>query len=315
MNHKSTVLLVDDNDELRASSGALLAGEGYQVLEAGNAAQAMQLLNATGSRVDAVVTDVNMPGGDGIALVAGIRRVAPCLPVVFISSHVDERLGRRISEGDVAFLAKPFGPSSLTEALATARRVAHRADGAAPQATITRPQPPARQRHSAARPISARPAIRLGLAAAAAILAIGIGFQRSRSQAPDLPSQVATGARRSIRVEPLFPSGTLAMRPATLSWKPVAGADAYRAEIRRIGYDLVWQDTVSRSSAALPKAVLARLDAGVTYTWRVEALSGGTRIAISEVLRFRIGAAPAASRGPRSPNAMGGEPHREGGDP
>jgi hypothetical protein len=153
--------------------------------------------------------------------------------------------------------------------------------------------PPARQRKAPSFTSHKRtswqaPAVWLA-AAAGLILALGTGFELRRQQAPELPTVVSPGAIRSMRVEPLFPLGTLAARPSSLSWKPVSGADSYRVEIRRIGHDLVWENTVIRSSAMLPEAVRADLDLGVTFTWRVEALAEGTRIAVSEALRFQVG--------------------------
>lgn len=66
------------------------------------------------SRVTCLITDVRMPGMDGIELQRLIRRERVDLPVIFISAHFDNavRLGA-IEEGAVEFLYKPFAPSQL----------------------------------------------------------------------------------------------------------------------------------------------------------------------------------------------------------
>lgn len=300
---ETTILLVDDNEELRFASAALLAEAGYCVLEAANAAAALRRLRRGGESIDLVVTDVNMPGESGIRLVERLRLRSPQLPVVLISGHIDQRLASRLAKGDVAFLAKPFGPASLREALAKARRVADRADSAAPIETRrARSRHPARHRprSSPARPRAARrrfggPAT-LALAALL-VAALGIAWALSLSEAPELPSEVPSGVVRSLRVEPLFPAGALATVPRTLAWKPTPGADAYRVEIRRIGYDLVWQAKAEDTVAALPETVRAHLDAGVEFTWQVEALIDGRAVARSEIMRFRISARSSGATG------------------
>lgn len=273
-----TILLVDDNEDLRASCATFLRDGGYRVRQAADAEQAMGALVEIGEPIEALVTDVNMPGEDGIRLVERIRQHQPGVPVVFISSHVGERLRSRLAAGDVTFLAKPFGPASLAEALATARRIANRADFAVHRGELGASlKSPARRWPRA-----------LVALAATVLLAIGLAFQLRAPRAPELPSTVESGVLRSIRVQPLFPAGTLEQAPATLAWRASAQADTYRVEIRRIGYDLVWQSETESTVIAIPSRVQDELDAGVVYTWRVEALEGESVIARSEAVRFEV---------------------------
>lgn len=299
MKETTTILLVDDNEELRISSAALLAEAGYRVLEAADARDALHAADAAVDRIALVVTDVNMPGESGIRLVEKLRQRDPRLPVVFTSGHIDERLATRLAAGDASFLAKPFGPVSLREALATARRAAVRAESATPVKTPgARPDPPARHRSRA-------PAV-LALAASL-VIGLGLALKLGRAEAPVLPAEVPAGVARSIRVEPLFPAGELEEPPKTLAWKASAGAEGYRVEIRRIGYDLVWRSAVEDTAIVLPPEVRARLDAGVIFTWQVEALYQGESVARSEVVRFRIstGGPDSSSRLPRSSDGNG----------
>lgn len=296
----AAILLVDDNEDLRTSCAAFLADQGHRVLEAADALQAMRLLRSTRGQIEAVVTDVNMPGESGIRLVERIRQHQSGMPVVFISSHADERLVSRLASGDVVFLAKPFGPSSLREALATARRIAIRAESAIHNET------------SGARPISpARHLPRTMLAlAATVVIGIGILFQQGFSKAPALPSEVPSGIVRSIRVQPLFPTGTLEDPPTTLSWIASTDAPTYRVEVRRIGYDLVWQSETQSTTIVVPKNVQRLLDAGVAFTWQVQAVVDGKVVARSERVRFRISVShsDASNRSPRAVSKSTSEP-------
>jgi two-component system, cell cycle sensor histidine kinase and response regulator CckA len=120
------VLLVDDNDIVRDLMRAMLEREGFQVLDACNGARALELV-AGGDRIDLLVTDVFMPGIDGLELADRVLDFHPEAAVVFTSGHVDERI---LAPGTVpagaAFLAKPFSMADLAR---TARDVFAAADG------------------------------------------------------------------------------------------------------------------------------------------------------------------------------------------
>ena len=103
----ATLLVVDDDDQVRPVTAGFLRGLGYKVIEAASAEAAEVLAHAAGS-IDLVITDVVMPGADGPALAARLRADWPGLPVLFVTGHAD----RARLEGE-AVLAKPFSSVEL----------------------------------------------------------------------------------------------------------------------------------------------------------------------------------------------------------
>jgi PAS domain S-box-containing protein len=106
------VLLVDDDGSVRGVTAAQLSDLGYEVVEASGPEEALVRLDARPD-LDAVVTDVVMPGMDGATLAAEMRRRRPDLPILFMTGHADR--ARLIGE---AVLDKPFSPQDLASALA-----------------------------------------------------------------------------------------------------------------------------------------------------------------------------------------------------
>ena len=122
---RRTVLVVEDEDDLRAAIRRLLQDDGYTVLEAENGANALQLLNAPGAHgVALVLTDLRMPVMDGRQLAAALARLRPSLPVVFMSGFTAQLMDMRLVSPHFAFLAKPFKNDDL---LATVRGQLERA--------------------------------------------------------------------------------------------------------------------------------------------------------------------------------------------
>jgi CheY-like chemotaxis protein len=104
------VLVVDDEPLLRASIRAILEDNGYAVKEAANGHDALQLLDADG--IDAVLTDIEMPGGlNGLDLVKLIRAMWPSMHLIVMS-------GRTLPKPDelpahTRMLTKPFSLERL----------------------------------------------------------------------------------------------------------------------------------------------------------------------------------------------------------
>lgn len=110
------VLVVEDEDEVRATIEAALQSEGYQVVTVASAPEAKSLLE-TGT-FDLVVTDMLMPGGNGKTVVQAARQSAGNPPVVVITGKPDPALEQELGLAGVArVVAKPFGLSDLLAAV------------------------------------------------------------------------------------------------------------------------------------------------------------------------------------------------------
>jgi PAS domain S-box-containing protein len=113
----ASVLLVEDNDQVRAFAESLLVDLDYRVVSAASAEQALEAL--AGRDFDLLFTDVMMPGMSGIELAECARALHPELPVVLASGYNEQM----VSGAAAAFqtLAKPYGAATLGTALAAAR--------------------------------------------------------------------------------------------------------------------------------------------------------------------------------------------------
>jgi two-component system, cell cycle sensor histidine kinase and response regulator CckA len=111
-----TVLVVEDQDEVRAVARRILMTNGYRVIESRNGAEALTLLHALEFNVDLVLTDAVMPQMGGPELVRALKAEDPLLPVVMVSGYTDKELvtyGAR--ELNVPFLPKPFRSDDLLQ--------------------------------------------------------------------------------------------------------------------------------------------------------------------------------------------------------
>lgn len=110
------ILLVDDEDAVRAIVARLLTANGYRVIVARHAEEALSLWNTHAAEIVAVISDVRMPGTDGVSLVRDLRRRRPGLPVLLISGFLDEQMKADMPR-DAATIRKPFTRSELLEAV------------------------------------------------------------------------------------------------------------------------------------------------------------------------------------------------------
>ena len=105
---QGTILLVEDEEGLRALNARGLASRGYTVLEAGNGVEAIEAFDKHG-HVDLVVSDVVMPEMDGPTLLKELRRRDPNVKIIFVSGYAEEAFSKNLpSQEQYAFLAKPF---------------------------------------------------------------------------------------------------------------------------------------------------------------------------------------------------------------
>jgi len=109
------VLVVDDDVTSRAAMRRVLEHQGYSVIVAEDALDALRMLERTHVPVDLLVTDVQMPGMNGDVLVARVRESWPDLPVVYVSGEPSNARLVQQTGGVVHFLAKPFLPAELLE--------------------------------------------------------------------------------------------------------------------------------------------------------------------------------------------------------
>ncbi len=110
-----TVLLVEDEDMVRAVAERALSRQGYSVLTAEHGEAALELLGRV-DRPDLLITDVVMPTMDGPTMVRQVRQRYPDLPILFMSGYAEEQLRKSIDIDNVAFLPKPFSVQQLIEA-------------------------------------------------------------------------------------------------------------------------------------------------------------------------------------------------------
>ncbi|TMQ54157.1 MAG: response regulator [Candidatus Eisenbacteria bacterium] len=129
-----TVLLVEDDESVRALSRSVLAMSGYTVLEANGAAAALRICEQHTGSIQIVVTDVVMPETGGRILVERLRAMRPAIRALYVSGYTDDTVLRHgVLEEGTAFLQKPFTPAALANKV---REVLDQPS--APQSTTTR---------------------------------------------------------------------------------------------------------------------------------------------------------------------------------
>lgn len=107
------VLVVDDEPGVRHLAVRILAEEGYQVDQASDGHEALEIIKNVGSAVDAVVSDIVMPRVTGIDLLEALSVSHPGLPVVLMSGYGVEQLKQRGIASPCTVLPKPFTPERL----------------------------------------------------------------------------------------------------------------------------------------------------------------------------------------------------------
>jgi len=121
-----TILLVEDQPEVRAIICAALSRHGYTVLEASQGEEALRIAQEDEHHVDLLLTDVVMPAMSGRELARLLTDRCPDIRVLFTSGYTDEAIVRHGAiEPGVAFIQKPFTPASL---LRKVREVLDRGD-------------------------------------------------------------------------------------------------------------------------------------------------------------------------------------------
>ncbi len=115
---RETILLVEDEQQIREVVSRVLTRTGYRVLVASTGREGLELAAQHGAEISAVVTDVVLPHLGGQELVAQLRQERPSLPVIFVSGYTQGRvLEAELQQPRTLFLAKPFTPSDLARSV------------------------------------------------------------------------------------------------------------------------------------------------------------------------------------------------------
>lgn len=115
-----TILLVDDDRDIRDVTHALLESLGYAVIEASHPAAALDIA-AGSATIDLIFTDLQMPGMNGFELADAIKRLRPSVPVVYATGYAGA-LAENDNHPPGPILAKPYRMATLRTAMAQSLR-------------------------------------------------------------------------------------------------------------------------------------------------------------------------------------------------
>ncbi len=111
-----TILVVEDEDMVRAVAERALTRQGYSVVTAEDGEAALEII-AERTDFDLILSDVVMPGMDGPTMARELRETLPHIPILFMSGYAEEQLRKSINIEQVHFLPKPFSVQQLAEAV------------------------------------------------------------------------------------------------------------------------------------------------------------------------------------------------------
>ena len=117
---RSRILLVDDEESIRKLLSRMLESA-YDVEVASDGETAMRLLREPDAHYDLLISDLNMPGIDGLMLIREAQRINPALPAIVITGYSSESSAiEALNLGVAGYLTKPFGTSQVLAAAAKA---------------------------------------------------------------------------------------------------------------------------------------------------------------------------------------------------
>jgi two-component system, chemotaxis family, CheB/CheR fusion protein len=109
-----TILVVEDEDGVRALAGELIRRGGYTVLEASGGVDAIRICEQYQGPIHLMLTDVIMPRMSGVELAEGVANLRPKMKVLFMSGHPEDAIvAHGVLNPDTAFLSKPFTTGAL----------------------------------------------------------------------------------------------------------------------------------------------------------------------------------------------------------
>ena len=114
MSAPPSILVVEDDDQVRGVILALLGGEGYRILEARTGAEGLRMAESAGEQLDLLLSDMLLPELSGYDLAVQLREKNPRLKVILMTGYVEGEIVQRcISELRAKFVDKPFQPGTL----------------------------------------------------------------------------------------------------------------------------------------------------------------------------------------------------------
>ena len=99
-------LVVDDDSTVRTYITSILHSESFETLEAADGKHALEMVLMLGGEVDLIVTDLQMPGGDGISLARAVRASYPSVSIILVSGCAEP-------DGSFEFVEKPFSWATM----------------------------------------------------------------------------------------------------------------------------------------------------------------------------------------------------------
>lgn len=107
-----TILVVDDEFDIRELIGELLQDEGYRCVHAGGVREALDIMSGlerSNHQLDLVISDMNMLGGSGVDLLISLREKNNLVPFLFLSGEsIDNEIAPFLGQGTVSCVLKPF---------------------------------------------------------------------------------------------------------------------------------------------------------------------------------------------------------------
>ncbi|RME00947.1 MAG: response regulator [Calditrichaeota bacterium] len=113
---EKTILVADDSSTIRKLLSLTLKSNGYHVISASDGMEALEILTA--SKIDLLITDLNMPNIDGYELVRSVREneIYQSIPIIILSSENEsEDIQKGLQVGANSYLVKPFIPGKIQE--------------------------------------------------------------------------------------------------------------------------------------------------------------------------------------------------------
>lgn len=107
------ILLVEDEDPVRAVTANILRSRGFQVVECRNAGEALLICERSDQPIDLMLTDIVMPLMSGPQLAERITALRPALRILYMSGYTDDATSRHGMHGGIDFIEKPFTADSL----------------------------------------------------------------------------------------------------------------------------------------------------------------------------------------------------------